>query len=227
MNSSVTGIAQVADAVNMAYQDGRLRIAGPDSEIETSCECALRAIGPTSAALLADRLGELTPEEIVRRIRNANYTSTVLWLKSGEIRALLGADLDHRDKVLGWKALIDEHKTKHWLENASLVKVPHHGSVNGHEREMYQRWTSQPVAVVTANNMSGLPDSGAVERLGAHCEQIHCTSGPASGPDGASGDISQDRRTGSNGETGAVIARRRPGEASWRVEYRGPAAQLT
>lgn len=219
------GIDDVSGAVRLAQARERLRIVGPDSEIQTRRESSLRCVGPTSAALTSDVFDdENSRRRIKTLIDEANYTSTVLWIRAGEIRALLGADFDARRRDLGWAALVDEQETKPWITAASLVKVPHHGSRTAHYDGIYTRWAANPIAIVTSNRQNRLPDSNLNNRLRHLCAELHHTSGGASGTSSRALALEQ-CPTSSTAPTGAVRTRRRPGASQWTVTLFGPAWQ--
>ena len=213
---------QVAAALVCADDSGRLRAVGPDSEIETRRESSLRCIGPTSAALNADVRTRGPSAALLNRLYDeANYTSTVLWLKVDEIRALLCADFDAADDDLGWSALMREQGSKPWIAGASLVKVPHHGSNTAHHEALYRTWCTDPIAVISTNWTSRLPDDDVVRSLQDDCLEIHLTSSSASPVPATATTRPKGRKT----PTGSVTARRRPGETLWRVCRSGPAHQ--
>ncbi|MXY04122.1 MAG: MBL fold metallo-hydrolase [Acidimicrobiales bacterium] len=217
------GLKKVSAAIQMAHGRSKLRIIGSDSEIETRLDSSLRCIGPTSAALTADIFDNgITADRVEKLIKQANYTSTVLWLRVGEARALLTADFDARDRHLGWTALMAEQAAKHWIEEASLVKVPHHGSLTAHRDEIYTKWATKPVAVITGNRPNRLPNSDVVDKLRSLCAQVHHTSGP--GPDGAaSSDAHDGYASSADGPTGRVTARRRASDTQWSITHGGSA----
>ena len=215
-----TGAGRVATAVHMARERRKLRIVGPDSEIQTRREGAIRCVGPTSLAM-SSRIVTNDPSDalIKKLLREVNYTSTVLWLTIDGIRALFGADLDEHDTGLGWSALMTEQREKLWIKGASLVKVPHHGSRSAHCPALYEEWCAEPVAVIAGNWSSNLPDDGTVDRLGGMCQQIYHTSVRNKDRDRHLDDLSSNVYA----PTGVVTARRRPGEDQWRVTHKSPA----
>ena len=146
------GVGQVANAARVASGRRRLRIAGADSEIQTRRKHAICCVGPTSAALTSPVVTDDPSDAVIRKLlKEVNFTSTVLWLDTGGIRALLGADLDEHDPGLGWSALMAEQQEKPWIQGASLVKVPHHTSSRAHCAALHEKWCTEPVAVITAN----------------------------------------------------------------------------
>ena len=144
----------------------------------------------------------------------------MLWLAIDGICALFGADLDAHDKRLGWSALMAEQQAKPWIQGASFVKVPHHGSNRAHCPELYDNWCTDPVAVIAANWNSDLPDEGTADRLSNKCQRIYHTSARNQDRHGHRLDEFASRV---HAPTGAVTSRRRPGEDHWRVTCQPPA----
>jgi Metallo-beta-lactamase superfamily len=105
-----------------------------------------------------------------------NQLCVALWLKVGEARAILGADLEHASGVTeGWNAIVGSGERPQG--RAEIFKVPHHGSPNAHSPEC---WTDllcePPLAVVTPYSPSGLPGSGDLVRLCKQTDQVFLTS---------------------------------------------------
>lgn len=220
-DDEVTGLGRVASAMHAARKDKRLRTVGPYSEIQTRRDGAIRCVGPTSAAMTSLIVADDPSDTFSQKILNGvNFTSTVLWLTIDGVSALFGADLDEYDKDLGWSALIAEHRNKPWIQGASLIKVPHHGSSRAHCPALYKDWCADPIAVIAANWTSDLPDYETVDRLGTACRQIYHTS--ARNADRRD-PLLNDRSSGVHAPTGVVRARRRPDEDQWRVTLQAPA----
>ncbi len=96
-----------------------------------------------------------------------NYSSVVLWVEVGKRQLLLGADLERTSESgTGWSAIIDRSNI---LGNkASVFKVPHHGSENGHDGQVWERVLCQePYAILTPFNCGRkpLPSKDDVKRI--------------------------------------------------------------
>lgn len=77
-----------------------------------------------------------------------NHTSVVTQIKIKGHEILLGADLEESGKFKGWSTII-ESKSKNQV-NASVFKIPHHGSPNGdHDSIWTHLLESNPLSVVT------------------------------------------------------------------------------
>ena len=105
-----------------------------------------------------------------------NHAAIVLWLRWGNESVLLGADLltDTRDDR-GWLAAIEQAEIL-GLSQASLVKIPHHGSAGGHCPQM---WTTlllpKPLSAITPysrGRKEGRPpkptDLARISKLSSH-----------------------------------------------------------
>ena len=174
---------------------------------------------------------------LARRYRapeGPNGASVAMWLRIGNVVALLGADLEASNNPdAGWGAVVANAGPS---EKASFVKVPHHGSEDAHHEGM---WTvllgPSPVAAVTpwSNGRHYLPRESDIERLHLLAGQGYLTAMPALGR-------SKDRRAEverlirrlHSGQLkqprgwGHVRARRAPGDTNWRVELFGDARPL-
>ncbi len=148
----------------------------------------VRSLSPSDAAMtLALReIGQLMPRvgapkrRAVARAPNEN--SVVIWIRSREISALLGGDLEaSANPAVGWTAIVNSGSRPE--EPAFFFKVPHHGSANADDPRVWgEMVTPQPIAALTqyASGTKPLPSKADVTRLAARTEQLYCT-GPASG----------------------------------------------
>ena len=102
----------------------------------------------------------------------------VLWVRVGDCRILLGADLEHvKGLTEGWNAIVQSAERP--PGRAGVFKVPHHGSGNADCPEAWaELLVSQPIAVVTAYTPSRLPRPEDVNRLSGRAEQLLLTSDP-------------------------------------------------
>jgi hypothetical protein len=129
--------------------------------IDQSQHCEVRALSPSSAAVQAGQraIAGLLPKHLQPRLRvsepSPNSTSIVLWLHGSAGIALLGADLDrasHDD--MGWGAVVALASAA--SGRATLVKVPHHGSITAHDQRMWSELlTPNPDAILTPWTRAG------------------------------------------------------------------------
>jgi hypothetical protein len=110
----------------------------------------------------------------------ANDVAVALWVRVGDIRVLLGADLEQvGDDSRGWKAIVGS--TTRPAGVADVFKVPHHGSENGHNDDVWNNLLSrEPLALVSpfASGRKPLPSPDDVARMLARSKSLYCTSRP-------------------------------------------------
>jgi hypothetical protein len=111
-----------------------------------------------------------------------NDTSVTLWLEAGNVRVLLGADLEHTNQNgRGWSAVLAAHNDP---VAASVFKIPHHGSSNGHHPEVWSNMLgANPISIVTPySGGKWLPLKGDLRRIAQLTQNAYCTAKPASTP---------------------------------------------
>jgi beta-lactamase superfamily II metal-dependent hydrolase len=120
-----------------------------------------------------------SPQSRITR-RSANHSSVVLWVEVGPLRFLLGADLERTAAAgQGWTAVLQCHQGLHDAERAGLIKIPHHGSENGDEPEVWnQMLHANPIAVITPYNTGRvkLPQETDLDRLSKRTDVLYCTA---------------------------------------------------
>lgn len=124
-----------------------------DAASEFSCE--VHALSPSDASLLFAQMeiAKLVPERKTPKgqivSRSPNHLAVVLWIRINNVSILLGSDLEETsDPRTGWSVIVDSETTT-W-QDASVFKVPHHGSRNAdHPRVWTDMLVKQPVAVLT------------------------------------------------------------------------------
>jgi hypothetical protein len=112
--------------------------------------------------------------------QEANEVAVALWVECGEIRVLLGADLESgRDPRTGWRGIVASNTRPEG--KALIFKIPHHGSSNADHPPV---WThlleDNPLCVLTpyAAGRKPLPDPADVERLRARTTRAFITHPP-------------------------------------------------
>jgi hypothetical protein len=111
---------------------------------------------------------QLRPE---RRIRIAsptpNYASVVLWVKVGDHRILLGADLEKTtNPKTGWSVILSGSTVI--CDKASVFKIPHHGSETAHHEGVWSELlVEEPFAVVSPfhRGKRPLPSPTDIQRI--------------------------------------------------------------
>ena len=147
----------------------------------------LACLSPSDAAVVAmhTRIREkLLPRARRRRLAvpslESNDGSVVLSIRVGSASALLGADLEERNRPgLGWQAVLDSHVAGG--ERYDGLKVPHHGSSTGYHADVWNRLIgSNGWAVVTPYNRQKepIPTKTDCERIRRMTERSFITSPP-------------------------------------------------
>lgn len=144
-------------------------------------------LSPSDAAVGAmhTRIRErLLPQAERRRLAvpslESNDGSVAISVRVGSASALLGADLEERNRPgLGWQVVLDD-----WPDNADQhdgFKIPHHGSVTGYHPDAWNRLVkSNGWAVVTPYNRQKepIPRSSDCERILRMSSRSFITSPP-------------------------------------------------
>jgi beta-lactamase superfamily II metal-dependent hydrolase len=121
---------------------GSVTLLAENTIVDRSQRCEVLALSPSSAsverALVA--LADLLPEHLQPQRRvlapEPNAASVALSISGDAHAALLGADLETEDDDdRGWGAVLALSPARGGV--ASLVKVPHHGSVTAHDQRMW------------------------------------------------------------------------------------------
>lgn len=147
------------------------------------------ALSPSSKSVIEGwneiaTLLEALPTEKVRRVIPAphkNHNSVALLLKmEGIFDVLLGSDLEEtRDLFTGWSAIVNSKKRPD--SKAKIFKIPHHGSQNGHNHEVWKQMVStNPIGVMTTKlgGQSSLPKDRDIKRLKEYTDFLCCAVEP-------------------------------------------------
>ena len=136
-------------------------------------ECEVWSLSPSDAAFsdFIRSIGSMLPKEGESKIRipslSPNDVAVALWMRVEDIAVLLGSDLERR----GWLAILQNAARPNG--NASVLKIPHHGSENAHEPGVWEQMLdSEPFAVLTPWRRGGreLPSRQDVRRI------VSCTA---------------------------------------------------
>jgi len=142
----------------------------------------------------SDRQIDLFYQEITRQMpefkspkrravsQSPNHTAVVLWVKIGDQSILLGSDLEEAGtENLGWSAVVASH-TSQSTDRASIFKVPHHGSANADNTDVWSKML-QPsnkglfVALTPYNKGAyKLPRSTDLQRITAKSDKSYITT---------------------------------------------------
>lgn len=142
----------------------------------TPLKIRLLALSPSSQAVtqsIANITGRIPSvggsrnRHVVRQ--SENFNAVVLYFEFGSFSAIFGSDLEETGTPnTGWSAIINSGiRDNLSLEPAKLFKVPHHGSVNGHNNCVWKLLLdNKPLAITTPYyGGSGLPTNQDIERI--------------------------------------------------------------
>jgi len=178
---------------------------------------------------------DATQRTVVPRPRR-NPAAVVLWISVGIVHVLLGSDLEvDSNPAKGWTAVLDAISRP--TERASVFKVAHHGSVNGHDPRV---WTdmleADPYCVLTPylSGATPIPRPTDMDRLVSLSPNIWITRRPGtpsvrrdSRVDRMAKEVTRWIRASEPQNAGVVRLRRRSdGTDDWRVHSSGSAARL-
>jgi hypothetical protein len=149
--------------------------------------CEVWSLSPSSASLtlafqdFARLLDTAADRNRRLRGRSPNEYSVVLWVRVGEVQALLGGDLENSaDPTRGWNAVIASGGRPR--AKAAGFKIPHHGSLDADNPSVWQDLLlSDPVAVVTpfVRGRTLLPRGEDIARLKTRTRDLYRTADPA------------------------------------------------
>ena len=122
-------------------------------------------------------ISDLVPGERQAKTRvsslSPNTIAVALWVSAGHVQLLLGADLEAQ----GWRLIVKS--TERPAGKASVFKIPHHGSQNAHDPEVWQSLLDpDPFAVLTPWRLGGktLPCGSDVRRILSHTPNAYITT---------------------------------------------------
>lgn len=141
----------------------------------------LRALSPSNQDIVNFLRALAAPHsDHGRRLdgRHRNGSSVAAWLSIGDVCVLLGADLEcDRNPLCGWQAVVDSPVRP--AGQASLVKVAHHGSVTGHNDDVWRHMIMPtPISALAPwNRSSMLPTAADVGRLKQQSSALYSAMG--------------------------------------------------
>lgn len=153
--------------------------AGANRRIHLRDQCEIWSLSPGDAAFrdFLRSVGSLLPAPGRTKTRvpsvSPNELSVVLWIAIGNLALLLGSDLG----AGGWLAILNSEERP--AGKASVFKVPHHGSADAYEPEVWRQMLDRdPFAVLTPwqRGIRSLPSRGDVQRILAHTRHAYSTS---------------------------------------------------
>lgn len=135
--------------------------------------CSVTTLSPSSREyeIFLQGISLLIPPPNKTKIRarnlTPNHTAVALWVEIGDIRILLGSDVEEKgDPSTGWSAIVQSANRPQG--RASLYKIPHHGSRTGHHDQVLSDMIADPAIAVLSPFYSGrtkLPTSKDIARI--------------------------------------------------------------
>lgn len=115
----------------------------------------IHALSPSDAEVLRTLLGI---GELVESSRfllgratspSPNHSAVALWIRVGDLSILLGSDLEETTSPdTGWSVIVSS--TTRPLGRATVFKIPHHASSNGHNDDVWKYMLDDdPIAILT------------------------------------------------------------------------------
>jgi Metallo-beta-lactamase superfamily len=159
-------------------------------------EARVWALSPSDAAVLYGKrqFAGVLPEAGLRKklkpIRlSSNKVAVVLWVEVGEVRLLLGSDLEiDSDPQLGWGAILESPYAVFQGKPAHGYKVAHHGSHNGDCDGIWQKMVDVNAACSLTPFVHGsvsLPLDSDLDRLRSRERTAWLTKSPVRSTDWA------------------------------------------
>lgn len=159
------------------------RPANPSKGIEA---CEVWSLSPSDESFIAaqSQFDGMFPKSSSAKRRlvspSPNHTSVVIWIQCGDVRVLLGADLEETgSKGSGWTAIVES--TARPNGEADIFKIPHHGSENGHNGNVWKTMVVDGSAAILTPFFRGktsLPKVSDIARVKKHAGSCHITSLP-------------------------------------------------
>ena len=189
--------AEILKILRRRKTDARAVSIGPTWAIEgrvlfqreQRADCAaaeVRALSPSDGAKTLAHLefAQFLPKYRETKLApvsiSPNNVATVLWVEFGNVRLLLGSDLEEsRHSTLGWQAILNSPVRP--TKRAQVFKVPHHGSENAHCEAV---WTNMvdisPIAMLTTflKGSKPLPSETDVARIKTKTSDLFSTAQP-------------------------------------------------
>lgn len=181
-----SGVQEFADILhiletrkNLGQKGSSLRLVGADRRIwqraasGTAPAVELWSLSPSDPSKfkayseLASLFQEAKTGSITSRVRSMspNHVAVALWLNVGNDAILLGSDLEEKNGVQGWSAILASAGRP--TNQASLFKVAHHGSKNAHHDDVWTKLLQTPIAILTRfeKGSVSLPTTEDVARI--------------------------------------------------------------
>jgi hypothetical protein len=187
-----SGAREIDHVIKLLSSGSRVPIAAtcnklvyrlPAEESGHGQECHVWTLSPSEAQFqkFLFEIGSLVfePKQLKDRAieQPRNHLSVVTWVSIGETAILLGADLEETAAAdTGWSVIVASAERPRG--KASVYKVAHHGSANGHNDDVWQAMlVREPFALLTPWSLGRkLPTVADVERIVALTPNAYSTA---------------------------------------------------
>jgi len=190
-----SGVSEIAKIVAHAYKHDsakrykrRIHYAGDSTIVFESVapRVRIRSLSPSAKAVNSAlvHFAGLVPDSVQRGVIPAqikNHCSIALWIEFENIRMLLGGDLEQvNDPDMGWNAVLEGPNPVQGSK-ASVFKVPHHGSHNGHNDRVWKDLLEEDVnSILTPfyGSSNPPPTQNDLNRLLSLTDSVSITAQP-------------------------------------------------
>jgi len=176
---TMLNLPRQASLDTLLYND-TIRLNNKDYEV------AVHSLSPSDSAIMSANLDfrQRIPDAGTHKKRiscpSINNTSVVLWVRVGDHRILLGADLQRTtDPKTGWSVVVNESQAVRG--KASVYKVAHHGAESSHDPDIWFKMLfDKPFALLSPYMVGGnyLPSEEDVSRLASLTARGYITARP-------------------------------------------------
>ncbi len=225
-NSSTDEIDLAFKIIEKTGRKKKLILASASKPLIEEDPVNVRSLSPSDHAVFSAiaRLHEQKGGGFARNMPrlSPNDSSVALRIRIGKRYLLFGADLEMRaDRSLGWLAIVDQLRDQN---KAEFFKVPHHGSPNGDDDEIWSTLLEKEVHTVVTPFVCGRtkrPSEDDQHRLKQRTPNLWLTAPPqAKKLKGLSREIERTMRAGARS---VEFTRKRFGYVRLRTPMRGGA----
>ena len=157
--------------------------------LTTEHECEIWSLSPSDEEINISLRGLAALYPQIPKPKNRipstspNNSSVVLWIKIGETSIMLGGDMEDSSGNRGWSAIVNS--TEKPQGQASVFKIPHHGSRNAHNDNVWHfMLANAPFAILSPFIRTPLPSKNDQNRICSLTQNAYATSNlrPRSSP---------------------------------------------
>ena len=131
---------------------------------------SIYALSPSQANILKFLKNVVPPEEKTPRSNlqiSNNGVSIVAFISRISDGILLGGDLENTQNE--WDDVINIFPSK---DKCSVFKIPHHGSKNAYNKNVWGKIVEKPISIITRFNPKELPRQDAIDEIKANSSKV-------------------------------------------------------